>query len=121
MSLLVCVLYCYVFWASGLPLQNKLMLCYFMYAGMAYAFTGHTHKLIENSKDHEIGQMCTLWYFLCVGSTKFSAVKDNHTFKVILLKSHIATDKREYPHNIFLISPRKHMLWVSTTYVFVEK
>ena len=24
----------------------------------------------------------------------------------------IATDKRGYPHNIFLISPRKHMLWV---------
>ena len=26
--------------------------------------------------------------------------------------SHIATDKRGFPHNIFLISPRKHMLWV---------
>ena len=25
----------------------------------------------------------------------------------------IATDKRGYPHNIFLISPRKHMLWYS--------
>ena len=25
---------------------------------------------------------------------------------------YIATDKRGYPHNIFLISPRKHMLWV---------
>ena len=25
---------------------------------------------------------------------------------------HIATDKRGYPHNIFLISQRKHMLWV---------
>ena len=24
----------------------------------------------------------------------------------------IATDKRGYPHNIFLISPQKHMLWV---------
>ena len=24
----------------------------------------------------------------------------------------IATDKRGYPHNIFLISPRKNMLWV---------
>ena len=24
----------------------------------------------------------------------------------------IATDKRGYPHNIFLISQRKHMLWV---------
>ena len=24
----------------------------------------------------------------------------------------IAADKRGYPHNIFLISPRKHMLWV---------
>ena len=24
----------------------------------------------------------------------------------------IATDKRGYPHNTFLISPRKHMLWV---------
>ena len=24
----------------------------------------------------------------------------------------IATDKSGYPHNIFLISPRKHMLWV---------
>ena len=24
----------------------------------------------------------------------------------------IATDKRGYQHNIFLISPRKHMLWV---------
>ena len=24
----------------------------------------------------------------------------------------IATDKRGYPHNIFLISRRKHMLWV---------
>ena len=24
----------------------------------------------------------------------------------------IATDKRKYPHNTFLISPRKHMLWV---------
>ena len=24
----------------------------------------------------------------------------------------IATDKRGYPYNIFLISPRKHMLWV---------
>ena len=23
-----------------------------------------------------------------------------------------ATDKRGYPHNIFLISPQKHMLWV---------
>ena len=25
---------------------------------------------------------------------------------------HIATDKRGYPHDIFLISQRKHMLWV---------
>ena len=25
----------------------------------------------------------------------------------------IATDKRGYPHNIFLISPQKHMLWYS--------
>ena len=25
---------------------------------------------------------------------------------------YIATDKRGYPHNIFLISPQKHMLWV---------
>ena len=24
----------------------------------------------------------------------------------------IAPDEREYPHNIFLISPQKHMLWV---------
>ena len=24
----------------------------------------------------------------------------------------INADKRGYPHNIFLISPRKHMLWV---------
>ena len=27
-------------------------------------------------------------------------------------RRHIATDKRGYPHNIFLISQRKHMLWV---------
>ena len=27
--------------------------------------------------------------------------------------THIATDKRGYPHNIFLISPQKHMLWYS--------
>ena len=37
----------------------------------------------------------------------------------------IATDKRGYPHNIFLISPRKHMMWVLirsvTAYVFIEK
>ena len=26
--------------------------------------------------------------------------------------SPIATDKRGYPHNIFLNSPQKHMLWV---------
>ena len=26
--------------------------------------------------------------------------------------SGIATDKRGYPHDIFLISPQKHMLWV---------
>ena len=25
----------------------------------------------------------------------------------------IATDKRGYPHNIFFISPQKHMLWYS--------
>ena len=46
----------------------------------------------------------------------------------------IAPDKREYPHNIFLISQRKHvlwvlirstlirrLLWVPTTYIFMEK
>ena len=41
------------------------------------------------------------------------------------LGNHIATDKRGYPHNIFLISPRKHMLWVlirsASAYVFIEK
>ena len=28
------------------------------------------------------------------------------------LGAHIATDKRGYPHTIFLISRQKHMLWV---------
>ena len=28
----------------------------------------------------------------------------------------IATDKRGYPHNIFLISRRKHMLWILSEY-----
>ena len=29
------------------------------------------------------------------------------------IKKMTATDKRGYPHNIFLISPQKHMLWYS--------
>ena len=36
-----------------------------------------------------------------------------HTFlHVCLMKTAIATDKRGYQHIIFLISRRKHMLWV---------
>ena len=31
---------------------------------------------------------------------------------LINIDKDIATDKRGYPHNIFLISQRKHMLWV---------
>ena len=30
----------------------------------------------------------------------------------VITNIHVATGKRGYPHNIFLISPRKHMLWV---------
>ena len=67
--------------------------------------------------------------------------------ETLLYADSIATDKRGYPHNIFLISRRKHMLWYSleatrrgasnecpqhmflarrfqrvpTTYVFIEK
>ena len=37
----------------------------------------------------------------------------------------IGLDKGGYPVNIFVISPRKHMLWVlirsASAYVFVEK
>ena len=35
--------------------------------------------------------------------------------------SSIGLDKSGYQVNIFLISPRKGMLWVLTTYVLVEK
>ena len=35
----------------------------------------------------------------------------SHVAPRMILRT-IATDKRGYPHNIFLISPQKHMLWV---------
>ena len=38
-------------------------------------------------------------------------ITDHHTVQLIA-STIIATDKRGYPHNIFLTSPRKHMLWV---------
>ena len=57
-------------------------------------------KLMINQP--KISQSVTLWetYSKCpkISNTLF------HTF-------FIATDKRGYPHNIFLISQRKHMLW----------
>ena len=45
-------------------------------------------------------------------SQKTSLVPTSQLHEFGIIKQFIATDKREYPHNIFLISQRKHMLWV---------
>ena len=73
-------------------------------------------------------QMMMVWCFMSL-STLFKSyqslfISRRLNFHLLFQDSHlpfspfgfiifnIATDKRGYPHNIFLISPRKHMLWV---------
>ena len=50
----------------------------------------------------------TLIFMQCTGAQIWPPLS-NHAD---ILTPYIALDKRGYPHNIFLIFPQKHMLWV---------
>ena len=68
----------------------------------------------------EINIDIVLIFFWSFGTTEL--IHDIYKNK----NSTIAPDRRGYPHNIFLISPQNHMLWIphlmnTTTFVFMEK
>ena len=58
----------------------------------------------------------TLFDQACLSSTAVITIFSNS-----ISAQSIIPDKRRCPQNSFVISPGKHMLWVPTTYVFVEK
>ena len=57
------------------------------------------HRGIERKGSHETEEILGTYHHLTIHT---------HTLKKIC----ISPDKRKYPHSIFLISARKHLLWV---------
>ena len=77
-----------------------------------------THNICFRREIQLDYQICLsgAWMIMQNGNPNMSLLQsvDLQTSSVILFfkTTGITPDKRWYPHNIFLISPQKHLLWV---------